>query len=524
VATVLTRPVERGTIPTVPQRPAAAAAPAPASFVEYGWRRIAVVAGVMLAALLQTIDATIVNVALPTIQGNLGANVDAATWAITAYVISNVVVIPLAPWLQSRLGRKNYFLISIAGFTVASVLCGLSTSLTMLIVFRIVQGAFGGGLLATAQVILRDTFPPEALGTSQSIYTLAAVLGPSVGPTIGGILTDNYSWPWVFDVNVVPGIVSFVLLALFLRGNSRQRSPIDALGIALLIAFVGSLQYVLDQGQLDDWFSSTGICTAAVIAVVACIAFVWWELRTPRPIVDLRVLARPAVAIGSLIGIGIASIIYGGLIVIPQYVVLVLGFTSTLAGMLIAVRALPIAVLTIPVGRLTNQKRIPLPFLISGGLLTAAGGCYVLAGAITSGSTFGSLAPGLFITGFGVTFVFSPTLVYVLRAVTPPEIPKAASFITLFTQLGGSIAAACLVAFIEQREDLHQAVLASTVTLSRPAVASFLKTNSAGALSAIVNREASTMAYADAFYLLAAIGACSALLPYLTYVFRKARS
>jgi DHA2 family multidrug resistance protein len=519
MAAVFERPRSRGAVSiSPPPAPPAAAA----TLVEFGWRRVAVVAGVMLAALLQTIDATIVNVALPTIQGNLGATVDEATWAITAYVISNVVVIPLAPWLQTRLGRKNYFLISIAGFTIASVLCGLATSLALLVVFRIVQGAFGGGLLVTAQVILRETFPPAALGTSQSLFTLAAVLGPSIGPTIGGILTDNFSWPWVFDINVLPGVVSFGLLAVFLRGNDRQRSPIDALGIALLIAFIGSLQYVLDQGQHDDWFSNTGICAATALAIAACACFTWWELRTARPIVDLRVLKRPAVIMGSLIAIGIASIIYGGLIVIPQYVVLVLGFTSTLAGVLIAIRALPIAVLTIPVGRLTNRG-IPLPVLISGGLFTAGIGCYVLARAITSGSTLESLAPGLFITGLGISFVFSPTLVYVLRGVPPPEIAKAASFVTLFTQLGGSIAAAALVTFIERREDFHQAVLASAATLSNPAVPRFLTGHSAASLSSIIDQEASTMAFADTFYLLAAIGACTALLPISHLLIGKVR-
>ena len=522
MATVLARPVQRGLVSNTPP-PAVQSGPAPHPLVEYGWRRVVIVAGVMLAALLQTIDATIVNVALPTIQGNLGASVDEATWAITAYVISNVVVIPLAPWLQSRLGRKNYFLISIAGFTVASVLCGLATSLPVFVAFRVVQGAFGGGLLVTAQVILRDTFPLDALGTSQSIFTLAAVLGPSIGPTIGGILTDNYSWPWVFDINVVPGIVSFVLLAVFLRGNERSRSPIDAVGIGLLVAFIGSFQYVLDQGQHDDWFSNGGICLAATVAIVACAAFVWWELRTDKPIVDLRVLKRPAVVLGSLVAIGIASIIYGGLIVIPQYVVLMLGFTSTLAGMLIAIRALPIAFLTIPVGRLTNRKAIPLPVMIAGGLLTAAAGSFVLARSITSGATLGSLAPGLFITGFGVTFVFSPTLVYVIRSVIPTEVAKAASFVSLFTQLGGSIAAAGLVTFVERREDFHQAVLASSVTLARPAVASFLQSHSASALAGIVDREAATLAYADAFYFLAAIGAVTALLPLTSYALGKVR-
>src|SRR6516162_2795635 len=192
---VAERIVRTGVIPARP-RPPVAAVPAPVqppSLVEYGARRYLVVAGVMLAALLQTIDLTIVNIALPTIQGNLGATVDEGTWVLTGYVIANVVVIPMTPWLQLRFGRKNYFLASIAGFTVASLLCGLASSLMALILFRILQGAFGGGLLATAQVILRETFPPEQLGMSQSIFALGTILGPSIGPTLGGILVDNLS-------------------------------------------------------------------------------------------------------------------------------------------------------------------------------------------------------------------------------------------------------------------------------------------------------------------------------------------
>ncbi len=177
----------------------------------------------MLAALLQTVDLTIVNVALPTIQGNLGATVDEGTWVLTGYVIANVIVIPMTPWLQLRFGRKNYFLASIAGFTLASVLCGMATSLTALILFRVLQGAFGGGLLATAQVVLRDTFPPEQLGMSQSIFALGTIVGPSVGPTIGGILVDNFSWPWIFDVNVVPGALAFILLWRYMRDDGKRQ-------------------------------------------------------------------------------------------------------------------------------------------------------------------------------------------------------------------------------------------------------------------------------------------------------------
>ena len=311
--------------------------------VEYGARRYLVVAGVMLAALLQTVDLTIVNVALPTIQGNLGATVDEATWVLTGYVIANVVVIPLTPWLQLRFGRKKYFLASIAGFTAASLLCGMATSLFALILFRIVQGAFGGGLLATAQVVLRDTFPQEQLGMSQSIFALGTVLGPSVGPTLGGILVDNFSWPWIFDVNLVPGIVAFAILLRYMRDNGvPRRARVDVTGIALLIVAVSCLQYVLDQGQRDDWFSDPAIRVCSVLTIAATAAFAWWELRVPEPIVDLRILRQPAVAAALAIAGAFAAILFPSLLLLPQFTVDGLGMTSTLAGLLIGIRALAV--------------------------------------------------------------------------------------------------------------------------------------------------------------------------------------
>jgi DHA2 family multidrug resistance protein len=478
----------------------------PVSYVEYGARRALVVAGVMLAALLQTVDATIVNVALPTIQGNLGASVDEATWVVTAYVIANVVVIPLTPWLQMRFGRKNYFLVSIVGFTIASMLCGMATSLEMLIVFRIVQGAFGGGLLATAQVILRDTFPREELGTSQSIFALGAVLGPSIGPTLGGIITDNLSWQWVFDINLVPGIVAVVILAIYLRGNVSTRSNVDVPGIALLVAAIGAMQYVLDQGQHEDWFSSNAICIATFVALAAMAAFVWWELRVSQPIVDLRVLVRGPVAAASWVAVTIATIIFGGLLLLPQFTVEELGYTSTLAGMLIGLRALPVALLSISIGRLANASRIDLRLMIGGGLAVASLGTLWLAHEITTASTMMALGWPLLTIGFGVAFVFSPTLVAVLRAVAPQDAPKASAFVTLFTQLGGSIAAASLVTFVERREDFHQSVLAAAATLDRPGVASFLQGHSLAELSHLVVAQATALAYSDAFAAMGAFG------------------
>ena len=195
----------------------AATTPPRQDVTETGLRRVLIVAGVMAAALMQTLDSTITNVALPTIQGNLGASQEEGTWIVTAYTIAAIVVIPLTPWLQNRFGRKNYFVSSIAGFTIASVICGSADSLTLLVFARFVQGAFGGGLLATAQSILRDTFPPKQLGLSQGIFALGAIMGPALGPPLGGVLVDNYSWNWVFDINIAPGIFSAIMLGLMPR-------------------------------------------------------------------------------------------------------------------------------------------------------------------------------------------------------------------------------------------------------------------------------------------------------------------
>ncbi len=198
----------------------------------------------MAAALMQTLDSTITNVALPTIQGNLGADQDEGTWIVTAYTIAAIVIIPLTPWLQNRFGRRNYFVASIAGFTLASIVCGASSDLPMIIIARVVQGAFGGGLLATAQSILRDTFSPRQLGLSQGIYAIGAIMGPALGPPLGGILVDNYSWNWVFDINVVPGVFAGIVLFCMLRDpDAAQSAPVDIPGLLFLAAGLGSMQY-----------------------------------------------------------------------------------------------------------------------------------------------------------------------------------------------------------------------------------------------------------------------------------------
>src|SRR5579871_831994 len=259
------------------------------SLVEYGLRRWILVVGVMSATLLQVLDATIVNVALPTIQGNLGANFDEGAWVVTGYIIAAVIVIPLTPWLQQTFGRKQYYVAAIAGFTITSALCGLSTSLSELVFFRILQGLCGGGLIATGQAILRDTFPTRELGKSQALVSLGAIVGPSIGPTLGGILTDALSWNWIFYVNIVPGIIAAILVATTLRNPSyhRRSGSFDGIGLTLMAIGLGSLQYVLDEGERNDWFGDRLIVALSIAAVAGLTFFALWEIYgTKSPIVD----------------------------------------------------------------------------------------------------------------------------------------------------------------------------------------------------------------------------------------------
>ncbi len=312
--------------------------------VESGLRRWIIVLGVMLAPLMETIDSSIVNVALPTIQGNLGATLDEAAWIITGYLVANVIVIPLTPWLQTRFGRRQYFTATVIGFTAASVMCGLSSSIEMLIVLRIVQGLFGGGLIATAQATLRDTFTVAESGIAQGVFAVIILVGPIIAPMLGGYLVDVASWQWIFFINIVPGIISAAVVSTMLRNPTEPaRADVDLPGVALLVVALGSLQFVLEEGERRDWFSSTNITVAAIAAVVGGIAFVIWELYGTRaPIVDLRVLRYRTVAIGVVLAAGIAATLFGTTFILPQFTQGVLGFTAFGSGELLLFRALPI--------------------------------------------------------------------------------------------------------------------------------------------------------------------------------------
>ncbi|MGH7685002.1 MAG: DHA2 family efflux MFS transporter permease subunit, partial [Vulcanimicrobiaceae bacterium] len=361
--------------------------------VEYGARRALIVGAVMLATLMQLADTTIVNVALPTIDGALGASVDQGAWFVTAYIIANVIVIPLSPWLQTLLGRKNYFALSIAGFSIVSVLCGFAHDTTTEIALRFVQGAFGGGLMVPAQQIMRDTFPSAQLATSQSLFALGVVIGPTIGPTLGGILTDNLSWHWVFFVNVLPGIAATVLVMLFLRDPGKpKRVPFDVFGIALLAAGLGCLQYVLDEGERNGWFGDARILITAVVAIVALVSFVIWELYGAKsPAIALRTFRHRTVWALAIIYFAVAGGIFALVFIQPQWAQTSLGFTTTLAGMLLMVRTGALVVLYPVTTWVTSQNNWDMRWVAAGGILVAGLSTWLQANVMTTQTPFAAL-------------------------------------------------------------------------------------------------------------------------------------
>ena len=479
------------------------------SVVEYGPRRLLIVIAVMLASLLETLDSTIVNVALPTIEGNIGASIDEGIWIVTGYIISNVVAIPLNPFLIRMFGRKNYFAICIAGFTIASFLCSTAHDLATLVAFRIMQGAFGGGLIATSQVIMRETFPPEKLGLSSALFAMALILGPAFGPLAGGFLTDNLSWQWIFDVNVIPGALSAVLIVVLLRDPvGPERLRIDWLGVGLLALGLGSLQFLLDNGERHDWFSDPSIAIAGTLSLLALSLFVWWQWSgTKRPVVDLHVLRYRGVSIGALIALAFGALIFAPAIITPLYASSILNYTAMDSGLLLVMRALPVVLLT-PVFATMAERGFDVRYLLGTGFVLTAGSLAWFAFEMTSNTPFLPLGMALLISGVAQSMLLVPLIVGVLST-TPAELNgKVSPIITLCVQLGGSIASASSIAFFDRRAAFHENVLSATMSSQHLGTAGFAPTHGAlQQLAGMVTQQASTLGFADTIFAVAVLAA-----------------
>jgi DHA2 family multidrug resistance protein len=492
------------------------------SVVEYGARRLIVVFGVMLSALLQTLDSTITNVALPNIQGSLGASTDEGTWVINGYTIAVVIVIPMIPWLQLTFGRKRYFLACIAGFTAASFLCGISTSISELIFFRVVQGVFGAGLLATGQTILRDTFPPEQLGISQGIFAIGAIMGPALGPPLGGVLVDNANWNWVFDINVAPGIAAFLILLSFLRDpDEPKREPLDVLGLTFLVVGIGSLQYVLSEGERWDWFSDTNNVLFACAALLGIALLIWHELRAEKPLVDLRIFRYRAVWAGFILALIVGGAIFGSTYTLPQLVQGPLGFTATLSGLLIFMRAVPIALATPFIA--ATLGRVDARWFMGFGFALLGLGNVLQARVTTPVSEFQNFVFPIMMTGIGAALLFIPLTTAVLGGVPRDQGARASAYTNLAVQLGGSIAIAALTTVIDRRTAFHLNALAGAFVPGDPRLmlASTVKPEQ---LLTLADTQATVLAYADGTLTIAAVCFISIALVFLMPKPRRGRA
>jgi MFS transporter, DHA2 family, multidrug resistance protein len=455
---------------------------------------------VMLGMIMAIIDATIVNVAIPTMSGNLGSSTDEIAWVVTAYILANVVIMPLNGWLTAMFGRQKYYATSLVVFTVASLLCGTATNVWVLVVYRVIQGLGGGALQPTAQSILFESYPPEKRGSAMAVFGLGAMVGPAIGPVLGGWMVDNWSWPLIFFINIPIGVIAFVMTLVFVRDPKyleRAKGAIDWAGLSFMTVGICALQYVLERGQQEDWFSSQTICALLAISVISIAAFIIRELRVKFPVVDLRVFRSRAFTAGNLIGVVSGFGLFGLNLVLPLFFQSVLGFDATQAGLALLPGALATALSMPFAGRLVNKLDARL-MVVSG--LVAFGAAAWWMGGLDQNSGYWDIFWPRALQGFALGFLFVPLSTATLSGIPNSEMPGASGVYTLIRQLGGSLGIAILATLLVRQTAIAQQALASGVTLASPAVRNLLASPATHAqalqqLNGIVDINATVIAY-----------------------------
>ena len=411
---------------------------------------------VVLPTLLEIIDTSVVNVSLNHIRGALSAGIDEATWAITAYLVSNAIIIPLTGWLSRVFGRKRYLLFSVILFTVSSFLCGSATTLSALILFRIIQGIGGGALQPISQAILFEAFPPEEYGMAMAIFGIGVMVGPIVGPVMGGWITDNWSWNWIFYINIPIGIISVLMIMLFIQDPpylKRIREKIDYMGMALIVVGIGCLQVVLDKGQREDWFSSAFITRLAIISVVCLTVFVFWELRRREPILNLREFKDVSFSSANVIQCVSFFVLFGSILLLPLFVQQLLGYNAFLAGMALAPGGIA-TLFSMPIAAKLIQKVNPKAVLATG-LLMAAYSIYTMS-RFNLYIDFETVAFSRILMGFGMGLIFVPLASMAFSTIKKEEMGNATSIFNLLRNISGSFGIAIMTTLLARRAQFHQ--------------------------------------------------------------------
>jgi len=477
---------------------------------------------VTLATFMEVLDTSVANVSLPHIAGNLSAGLDESTWVLTSYLVANAVVLPLSGWFSDRIGRKRFYMSCVALFSVSSLLCGLAPSLGWLVFFRILQGVGGGGLQPSEQSILADTFPPAKRGMAFAVYGMAVVAAPALGPTLGGWITDNFSWRWIFLINIPVGIVSLLLTYRliadppYLKERRQVRRGIDYIGFGLIVIGLAALQIVLDKGQRNDWFETPYIVVLTWIFVAALVAAVFWELRVKDPVVDLRLFKQRNFAMATMMLFILGIVLYGSTVLLPQFTQELMGYTAMLSGMVITPGAILIMFLMPVAGLLVTHFDVRK--VLAAGFI-GLGVSLIYMTRLNLTVDFNTLMMARVFQSAALPFIFLPINIAAYAYLARDKNNAASGLINLARNIGGSVGISLVTTILARRAQFHQTVLAGHLTGSSvPLMAGAHKLTgwlaaagstawtaqqrTIGLISNLVMQQARLLAYIDNFFLM----------------------
>ncbi|MGA8300865.1 MAG: DHA2 family efflux MFS transporter permease subunit [Terriglobales bacterium] len=422
---------------------------------------------VAMAAFMEVLDTSIANVALPYMAGNLGASNDQSTWVLTSYLVSNAIILPISGWLAGALGRKRFFMACLTVFTISSLLCGIAPSLGFLLFFRVLQGAGGGGLQPMAQAILADTFPPEKRGLAFALYGITAIMAPTIGPTLGGWITFNYSWRWIFFINLPVGIFTWFLVRRFVEDPpylAKLKSAgvkLDYIGIALLALGIGALQVLLDKGQEDDWFGSRFITTLIVVSTVSLISLVIWEFYQKTPVIDVRMFKNFNFASSSLMMFMLGIMLFSSLVLMPQFLQTLVGYTSELAGLALSAGGVVLLIEMPIMGQLTTK--IQARRLIAFGWLALSIAMFYSTQRIDLQISFSAATWLHIVQVIGLGFLFVPITLVAYIGIAPEKNNSVAGIVNFMRNMGSSVGTSMVTTLIARRSQFHQARLVQDI-------------------------------------------------------------
>ncbi|HEV2350994.1 MAG TPA: DHA2 family efflux MFS transporter permease subunit [Terriglobia bacterium] len=493
---------------------------------------------VMSSTFMEVLDTTVVNVSLPHIAGNLNATIDESTWVLTSYLVANAIVLPITGWLANHFGRKRLLMGAVIGFTAASFLCGLAPSLPLLIIFRVIQGACGGGLQPLSQAVLLEAFPPRERGKAMAFWGLGIVVAPMLGPVMGGWLTDNYSWRWVFYINIPVGVMAIIMTKLFIFDPpyiKRSSGRVDYWGIGMLAVGIGALQILLDKGQEEDWFGSHWIMALAIVSGIALLVFVIRELMVEHPVVDLRVFKIQTYATGVFLMTVVGFVLYGSLVLLPILLQTLLGYPAVQAGIAMAPRGLG-SFIAMPIVGAIMARFDPRKLLVIG-IVTASLTLFQLSWLNLDAGYWNVFWPQI-VQGIALAFLFVPLTTATMSPISPERMGNATSIFNLMRNIGGSVGIAAVTTMIARREQFHTNILGAHINPYDPATkmtmaglshymvsrgmdSATAQHRTYAALFGMVQRQAAMQSFVEAFWLL---GIIFLLIVPLIFIMRKPKS